>query len=62
MLRHRRLRDRELTLNGCSDGSRRLLAVDEQFQNSTPYRVAQDVECVHSSKVEAFTYISQVYI
>ena len=61
MLRHRRLGDRELVLDGGTDGASRHLAVGEQFENAAPHRIPQDVERVHIPQDKAVTYISQCY-
>ena len=52
MLGYRRLGDRELRLDGGTDGPCRLLAVGEQFENAPPDRIAEDVECVHIPKIK----------
>ena len=52
MLGYRRLGDRELRLDGGTDGPRRLLAVGEQFENAPPDRIAEDVERVHIPKIK----------
>ena len=59
MLRYRRLGDRELGLDGCTDRTRRLLSVGEQFEDAPADRIAQDIERVHHTTLEAATYISQ---
>ena len=48
VLRHRRLADVELGLDGRADSTRRQFAVGEQFEDAPADRVAQDVKCVHT--------------
>src|SRR5215207_5440938 len=47
MLRDRRLRNPKLPLHDCADLPRRALAADEEVENPTAHRVAENVEGVH---------------
>src|SRR5262245_18692686 len=51
MLRHRRLRDRELVLHDGADRPGRYLAVGEQLQDATAHWITQNVERVHSLNI-----------
>ena len=53
MLGHRRLADRELGLNGCTDGTGRLFSVGEQFEYAPANRVAEDIERMHKPNVKS---------
>ena len=48
MLRDARLRDAKLFLDRRRQTSGTLLATAEEFQNTTAYRIPQNVKCVHS--------------
>ena len=52
MLRDGGLADRELVLDDGTDGARRHLTVGEQFEDSAPHGIAQDIERVHVFKLK----------
>ena len=62
VLRHRRLSDRELVLNGRTDRTRCQLSVGQQLEDAPADRIAQDIESVHHTTVEGVAYISQGFI
>ena len=43
-----RLRNAELVANRVGDGAGRLFTVDEELEDATPDRIAEDVEGVHA--------------
>jgi hypothetical protein len=52
MLRDSGLADRELVSDDGTDGTRRHLTVGEQFEDSAPHRITEDVERVHTTKLK----------
>jgi hypothetical protein len=52
MLRDSGLADRELVSDDGTDGTRGHLTVGEQFEDSAPHRVTEDVERVHTTKLK----------
>ncbi len=59
MLRHGRLRNPELCLNDRTDRSGGHLAIGQQLQDPASDGVSEDIECMHSPKIQVMTYISQ---
>lgn len=59
MLRDCRLGNSELVLHDRRHCTRRRLTFSENLEDPAPYRVSEDVECVHSTMLKVATYISQ---
>ncbi len=59
MLRNGRLSDAELRPDDCDDLPRRLLFVEEQFEDPPADRVTEDIESVHVATVSLLPYIRQ---
>ncbi len=62
VLRHRRLADRELILDGGTDDAGRQLSVGEQLENAPANRITQDIERVHKVDTKnVYLYKSSLY-
>lgn len=59
MLRDRRLRDTELGLNDRAHVTRRLFAIGEELEDSSPDRIAKNIKGMHGAIISIDTYISQ---